>query len=443
MDELARRLGLSPPAALVEELRQSLEARVEGLLAQRRARLHPLAPTLRPGFPRGLEETLVAALAVSSPEQAQVLRFYYLDWMPQALVESLCVEGAPGAALLHAPLLSPALEEAMRRLEALCGAALALEPGETLAQRYARSCFGGCMPMLYTLEQDRLAWERALSQGVAPELVAQRRLVGPLVHELAHFGRQRDFLQPTYLDECLAAWLGACCYAPQCFSSVEGREGIFGAPWLAQVGQALAWAFGPEPVARAQSGALPWEEVLPAGLRHRMERWGWRRWLQGRPPHFLSEHAAPEAWLRLIWWAAAGQDSPEDPDTLSAAQVREAAVELAPCAQREILLWGLRSMGLRPGLEGSVWRVAREQGVVEARLDWAAMQMEALWAPPGGPAQRYGLPPGLARRWCQAGCAALVLRWPGERALEPLAQALLEVDRAGLGHLAGVEVELG
>src|SRR5262249_14548902 len=93
--------------------------------------------------------------------------------------------------------------------------------------------------------------------------IFDRYFTAPIIHELCHFAPHQNALYPPYLDECVAGWLGVYVLPEFAYPLPENDDAIFAAPWLAQVGQAMARAFGVRSVIRAHAGASPWEEALP------------------------------------------------------------------------------------------------------------------------------------------------------------------------------------
>jgi hypothetical protein len=416
----------------VDPWQAAVAATVEGEVAalRRGGRLHPEAPALSPGLPAGLLRMLREADEGAEEEERSSRWRHYTAWSPAALVGSLCDAGAPGAALLHRPLdpaRHPRLWGAVEALSGLSGSGLPaarVQPGWSLARVYAGCCFGGCMPMLYTSAPELRALEaEAAARGLDQTL--DRRMTGPLVHELAHFLRDGSPLHPCLLDECVAAWLGARAAPAQCFGSPGEDDAIYGAAWFAQVGQGLALAFGAAAVARAQSGVCGWSEVIPAPALGALEAFGLWRWRQGREPHFLSGNTSPEPWLRLIAWLGAGQAPPPSPAGLTDAAVIEVAAAPDPAQAREAVDWALQAMSLEASARGGVWRAGPAPSG-RARIDWEAARAEAPEARGHAPALRYGLPFALARRWLERGCARVEVAWEGAAGRAAAVEALVE-----------------
>ena len=134
----------------------------------------------------------------------------------------------------------------------------------TLAVLYERTHYGGVMPLLYGSAAD-LAYFRGTG-GDDPHEAIDRYLTTPILHELCHLARDRDALQPLHLDECVAGWLGVHVHREFAYPAPGHDDAIFAAPWLSQIGQALARAFGIRAVIRAHGGAEPWDAALPAAF---------------------------------------------------------------------------------------------------------------------------------------------------------------------------------
>jgi hypothetical protein len=79
---------------------------------------------------------------------------------------------------------------------------------------------------------------------------------------------------------------------------------IYGAPWLAQVGQAIARTFGIRATIRAHAGLEP----LPSWFTRAAEQLGWRDWQQRRSLHLLADTLDPAPWVEL----ARSRGVPED-----------------------------------------------------------------------------------------------------------------------------------
>src|SRR5262249_12941983 len=128
----------------------------------------------------------------------------------------------------------------------------------TLAELYARTHYGSAMPLLYGYPAD-LAY--FASRGLDVHQMIDRYLTAPIVHELCHFAPDRDALDSPHFDECIAGWLGVYVHPELAYPAVGEDDALYAAPWLAQVGQAVARAFGIDAVVRAQAGAARWEDA--------------------------------------------------------------------------------------------------------------------------------------------------------------------------------------
>jgi hypothetical protein len=248
----AREIG----AWLVDPLEHRLEATPDGIVVTGR-RARPEFAAAPPAFRRVLERAgdvpgLVEHYTRTMPERRREQRTRLEQPVPAAALERL------NAVLVDAGVPP-------------------IDPAPTIAEQYERSYYGELMPMLY---------------GDRDELVA------PLVHELCHLGRDRTPLDPPHLDECVTGWLSVVAYPA---TLVE----IYGAPWLAQVGQAIARTFGIRATIRAHAGLEP----LPAWFTRAAEALGWRDWQHRRSLHLLADTLDPAPWVEL----ARSRGVPEDP----------------------------------------------------------------------------------------------------------------------------------
>jgi hypothetical protein len=263
-------------ACLTDPLDHRLEATPDGLVVTGR-RARPELAAAPPAFRRVLERAFAASLSVEDRPMpraleatARALLDHYTVTMPARRREQL--------ARLQAPVPSK-LRAAIAGLDAvLADAGVPPVPDEpTLAALYERTYYGELMPMLHGDRDD---------------------LVAPMIHELCHLGRARTPIDPPHLDECLTGWLGVYAYPATLVD-------IYGAPWLAQVGQAIARTFGVRATIRAHAGLAP----LPAWFTRAAEALGWDDWQQRRSVHLLADTMDPAPWVAL----ARSRGVPEDP----------------------------------------------------------------------------------------------------------------------------------
>lgn len=454
---LAHRLGLGDHVPEPEALQKRLRTTAKRAWTRlgRQGCLRPdaaAAPLLDP--PDAFTEALVAALALeareggaASAQRTQTLLTHHLDTMPTLYVELMCTHSAHHDALLHAPLSperTPRLARALDGLidllrdhgvdpEAVVGASSAaslLQQRPTIAALYRPAHFGASMPLLYALPGDIDAYRRELEHTQDPYAVIDRRLTAPILHELLHFGRRRAALQPPYLDECVAGYLGVLILPSFAWpESPDHDNALLASPWFVQVGQALVRAFGLTPIVQAQSGHIPWSEALPPALIDACERLGWSLYTAGREPHLLSGNTRPDPWLKLFAWAA------HDPDHLAAFTASHDLTRApyppstAPSdltQDTRAVADALRSMCLHNTLDGSSYRVRlRLPGPIhvnpsQARLERSSTPDSLDPAPP-----RYALPPWLAQQLANTHPQGLTVRLDTLDAIDPLAAALV------------------
>jgi hypothetical protein len=272
------------------------------------------------------------------------------------------------------------------------------------------------MPLLYGYPADLAFFARALAVA-SPVEVIDRHLVAPLVHELAHLAPSRGGGLPLYLDECVAGHLGVLALPELAYPAPGEDNGLFAAPWIAQVGRALARVVGLAPLLRAHAGVAAWSDVVLPALLGSLVELGWREYLEARAPHFLSDNLHPARWLALIYAAPPPEDAAED-----AAHLGDA----------------LRAMCLDNHQVELAYRVRTRPPPHPIRVDLAAGWMTT----PGGPHDPaglgYHLPPAWARRVHASGISEFFidLRDPG--AIPEVATVLRE--GAGSAEMAGASV---
>jgi SAM-dependent methyltransferase len=408
----------------------------------------------RLAFPAALAHTLARAVAheraeggasASASERAAALVRHYTELMPRARVALLASRAEPAATLFHASLdwaRLPRLGAALDRLHALladAGADPAAATGApsaaafrartpTLAALYERTCYGGVMPLLYGGAAD-LAYFRARADAAGLDVhgAIDRYLTAPIVHELCHFGPAREALLPLHLDECVAGWLGVHVHPELAYPAPDHDDALFAAPWLSQIGQAIARAFGVRAVIRAHAGAARWAAAVPAPFVAVAARLGWDDWRSRRTLHFLSDTLDPDPWVNLA--LAAGAGLPLGDHTLgSLARLPPAAFAALPddpTFDLAIVTDGLRAMCLESArVDGSFRTQARLPGApitVDATTGriTGAHPSELLGRPP-----RYWLPPAVCARITTTGRAGYSLRLGSLAALPAAAAAL-------------------
>ncbi|HEY4060232.1 MAG TPA: class I SAM-dependent methyltransferase, partial [Kofleriaceae bacterium] len=206
---------------------------------------------------------------------------HYAQLMPAQRAEQLSPNSTSSeivGAWLHWPDM-PRLSRAIDRIYALltaagadAGAALGARTADdfraittSVAELYTRTHYGSSMPLLYGNLADFTYFNSKNDvQGFGGYAIVDRYLTTPIVHELCHFDRGRDALMPLHIDECVAGWIGVHAHPEFAYPVGDNDDAIFAAPWLSQVGQAMARAFGIHPLIRAHAGTEPWDRALPA-----------------------------------------------------------------------------------------------------------------------------------------------------------------------------------
>ncbi|MCW5808983.1 MAG: hypothetical protein KIT31_41910 [Deltaproteobacteria bacterium] len=328
--------------------------------------LHPAAISDELAFPASFRRTLARALAEEGG--AGPIADHYLERMPRMRVAQLEEDAAPHAAVFHAaldwarlPRLAAAIDRLYGELAAAGvdgeGAARALGApsaeawrarSPTLASAYARTYYGGAMPLLHGQAAD-LAYflRRAGARGLDLHGAIDRYLTAPLVHELCHFGRDRAAIEPIHLDECIGGWLCARVLPELAFPAAGEDDAIYATPWLAQVGLAIAHAFGAGPTIAAHAGARVWASATSPAFVAAAARLGWDDWCARRPLHLLCDVLDPLPWIALAFAAARGM--PVADATL--AGLRELSLHAVapaadPAADRAVVAEALRAMCL-------------------------------------------------------------------------------------------------
>jgi SAM-dependent methyltransferase len=417
----------------------------------------------RLAFPAALAHMLARAIAheradgsAPAADRAAALIRHYTQLMPGARVALLASRAEPAATLFHTRLdwaHLPRLGAALDRLYALLddagadpvaalgapSAAAFRARTPTLAALYERTCYGGAMPLLYGGDAD-LAYFRARADadGLDVHGAIDRYLTAPMVHELCHFGPTSAALEPLHLDECVAGWLGVHVHPELAYPAPGHDDAIFAAPWLSQIGQALARAFGVRAIVRAHAGSAPLADALPAPFVAAAARLGWDDWRTRRTLHFLSDTLDPAPWIGLA--LAAGAGLPLGEHTLaSLARLPPAAFAALPddpAFDLAIVTDGLRAMCLESSrVDGSFRTRTQLPGApvtVDASTGWisAARPSELL-----GVAPRYWLPPAICARLAAAGHTRYELQLGSLAALPEAAAALCAaapaIERAG------------
>jgi len=406
------------------------------------------APRL--AFPSALRRFLARAVALergeAGPEAAQRadnLVRHYTGAMPRMRVAQLAGTGEPGATLFHTPLnwdRLPRLGAAIDRLFAVLGDAGIAATGAlgaasadafrarspTLAALYERTHYGGFMPLLYGFPAD-LAYmhARGVAEGLDVLATIDRYLTAPIVHELCHFAPGRTALEPPHLDECIAGWLGVHVHPELAYPAGDHDDALYAAPWLAQVGQAIARAFGIANLVRAHAGDLA---ALPRAFVTTAARLGWDDWRARRTLHFLSDTLDPAPWVALALATAAGAlPAAATLSSLAALPLATLSLPEDPEFDRLIVEDGLRAMCLASAQVHGSFRT-------RSRLPDGAITIDAracaVVAPGRGELDpvvpRYWLPPAVAARMVARGHAGYALHLGSVTAVREAAAAICE-----------------
>lgn len=357
-------------------------------------------------LPRGFARALAAAVDEERCEgspRADALERHYLDVMPRLRAQQLD-STAPAAARVFDARIDwprwPRLAGAVTRL----GRTDLLERELTVGALYADCCYGRFMPMLYGSASDLAGYDVA---------ALDRHLAAPLTHELAHGTRDHDILS-LHFDECIAGWLGT--------RALDGDNDLFAAPWLAQVGGALARVVGAERLRAAHAGAVAWDAVLPPGLAGAIAARARQDYLAHRPLHLLSDATGPQPWMKLCFLAAAGlplddtgvpwPDIPPPPES---------------DADAELVADGLAAMCWRSHRHEYSFRVTRAAPTAPIDVDLAGCRITTARSSEFEPAPpEYLFPPSTAARLRARGIAGYTVELAAIDALPIVARAILD-----------------
>ena len=283
------------------------------------------------------------------------------------------------------------------------------------------------MPLLYGAPAD-LPYAHGAAGGDAA-LAIDRCLTAPIVHELCHLAPGRRALVAPHLDECIAGWLGVYVH-PELAYPAEHDDALYAAPWLAQVGQAIARGFGITNLVRAHTGDAA---ALPAAFVTAAARLAWDDWCERRTLHFLSDTFDPAPWVALALTCAAGR-SPAGATraTLAATSLRELALPPDPAFDRAIVEDAVRAMCLVTARVAGSFRTRSQVPDGAIAIDAVGCAVTAPGRRALDPvAPRYWLPPAVASRIAAAGHAGYALRLTELGAIAEAAGAICE----GAGHV--------
>jgi len=358
-------------------------------------------------MPRGFQRAFAAALDEergAGSERADALERHYLDLMPRLRTQQL-ESTAPAVARVFDTPVEPSRWPRLAAAVARLGRAALLDGAPTLGALYAESCYGAFMPMLYGTPHDLASYDPA---------ALDRHLAAPLVHELAHGPRHHEVLS-LYLDECIAGWLGT--------RALDRDNDLFAAPWLSQVGGALARVVGADRLRAAHAGTLAWDALLPRGLGAAIAHADWQHYLAHRPLHLLCDATRPDPWMRMFFLSAAGE--PVD-DRSWDRPWRDIPAGAESDDDAEILDDALAAMCLRNHQVARSFRVSRRPPPAPVDIDLEACRVSTAAGAdgfdPAPPAHLF--PPAVAARLRARGIAGYTVEIAALEALAPLARAL-------------------
>jgi hypothetical protein len=366
-------------------------------------------------MPRGFQRVFAAVLAEERRDgspRADALERHYLEVMPRQRTQQLDSNAPDVARVFDAPVDWPRWPRFAAAVERL-GRADLLARTLTVGGLYADCCYGGFMPMLYGSAADLATYDvRALD----------RNLAAPLVHELAHGSRDHEIIS-LYLDECIAGWLGT--------RALDRDNDLFAAPWLSQVGGALARVVGADALRAAHAGRIAWDDVLPRGLAAAVDALAWADYRAHRPLHLLSDATGPDRWMRLFFLAAAGE--PLDRDR----PWRDIPVAAESDADREILDDALAAMCWRSRRNEYSFRVERRPPAGSIDVDLSECRISTVRSSEFDPAPPAHLfPPATAARLRARGIAGYTIALSSLVALPAVAGAIFDgaASRTGDGY---------
>lgn len=358
-------------------------------------------------MPHGFRGFLERAMRFE-PEVAPALAQHYTDVMPAMRATQLAHAWFQTALdWSRLPRLSAALDRVFALLaDANVDAAPALGAATadafractpTLAALYERTHYGGFMPLLYGYPAD-LAYfaKHGAERGLDTHGIIDRYLTAPLVHELCHFGRARRIVEPPHLDECIAGWLGVHVHPELAYPAAGEDDALYAAPWLAQVGQAVARAYDLRCVVRAHAAGEHASLSLPFIMT--AMRVGWADWRARRPLHLLSDTFEPKPWVALALLAGVGAPLHDATlASLAATPLADIPLHDDPPFDRAIVADALRAMTLVGEHVDGSFRT-RVELPVTVTVDAVACAVTAPARTKIDRAPWYWLPPPVAAR---------------------------------------------
>ncbi|MDB4954020.1 MAG: hypothetical protein JWO36_1589 [Myxococcales bacterium] len=363
--------------------------------------------------------------------------------MPRMRIAQLASTPEPGATLFHAPLDWPRLPRLSTAIDRLFATLVdaGVDPTRalgapssqafrartpTVASLYERTHYGSLMPLLYGYPADVAYFH---SRGLDVTATIDRYFTTPITHELCHFAPDREAFSPPHLDECIAGWLGVHVHPEFAYPEVGYDDAIYAAPWLSQVGQAIARAFGIGSVIRAHAGTATWDTALPAEFVETARRLGWEDWRARRTLHFLSDTLDPAPWVALALLAGAGKPlAGHTLATLAAAPLAELALPEDPRFDLAIVTDALRAMSLDNAcIEGSFRARSRvPEHAIEIDPIACRVTTERARSSIDPVAPSYWLPPAIAQRMAARGIRRYELRLCAIAAIPAAAAAIFD-----------------
>jgi len=446
MKRLWQRLHRDPPGCSHEEIALALDTTRQKALERLafEGRLRTRHDVQQLALPSLYQEVLEVAL--DAHRRPELLRMHFLDVMPTMLIEQVAVCAEDDVDFFHRDLewdRLPRLVKAIRSFERLledhcisgdvAWAWQSIEELKTtvssLGEWMHTLCFGTSFPLLYGYPNDLLSYADEVRETDDFWAVFDRRFTNPLIHELSHFGRCRPALFPPLLDESLSAYIGFLAHPQIAFPDLGQDNGLMGAAFFSQIGQAFVRNFGLRESLRAHVGVTSFESLLGKDALHHVERLGWFQMMQSEDVSLLAGHDNPSLWQKVFYLLGAGK-------SLDGMELRDiehmpfGGIEVGKIEpmDRDIVRDAITSMCLRNRLNDASYRVERSLPEQPIRIDLEACSVtrENASDDAGHCDPVYLFPPHLAASLRREGLTKFVLQifdWPG---IDEAASALFE-----------------